>query len=303
MKKLLAILATCLLATGAQAHSITAGDLKIIHPYIPQPSASAKAAAAYVEITNSGSEADRLIGVEVSVAQSAMLHQSTVNADGVASMAHVDFIDLPPGATTMLEPGGYHVMLMAPDRPLIEGEMVPGALIFEKAGRVEVEFAVDPPGGMDHSTMDHSADEGAAVEGHGAHAHGHGAAAPVMTGDAVTDIEALLKAQFDSADNPLTVAPITVQGDVALAGWSQGGAGGRAFLRKDAEGWFVELCAGSALLMPETLTSLGVSAEDASAALAAHGAAEAALGAEQIALFDSFDGMMMIGRDGHQHGG
>jgi hypothetical protein len=34
--------------------------------------------------------------------------------------------------------------------------MVPGVLIFETAGRVEVEFMVDPPGGADHSAMDHS---------------------------------------------------------------------------------------------------------------------------------------------------
>jgi periplasmic copper chaperone A len=155
MRTFLAVLAACLIAAPALSHSITAGDLEIIHPHIPQPSASAKAAAAYFGITNSGADADRLIGVEVSVAASAMLHLSSVNAEGVASMAHVDFIDLPAGETTLLEPGGYHVMVMGPSRALIEGEMVPGALIFEKAGRVEVEFAIDPPGGADHSTMNH----------------------------------------------------------------------------------------------------------------------------------------------------
>ena len=61
------------------------------------------------------------------------------------------------GETVVLEPGGYHIMLMGLTKPLTEGEMVPATLIFEHAGRIEVEFMVDPPGGMDHSTMDHSA--------------------------------------------------------------------------------------------------------------------------------------------------
>ena len=72
-----------------------------------------------------------------------------------------------------------------------------------------------------------------------------------------------MKAQFDTPESPLTVAPITVQGDVAIAGWSQNGMGGRAFLRKDAEGWFVEVCAGQGLLMPEMLTGLGLAEADA----------------------------------------
>jgi hypothetical protein len=41
---------------------------------------------------------------------------------------------------------------------LTEGEMRKATLIFERAGRVEVEFMIDPPmgaGGMDHSKMGH----------------------------------------------------------------------------------------------------------------------------------------------------
>lgn len=34
--------------------------------------------------------------------------------------------------------------------------MVKATLVFEHAGRVEIEFMVDPPGGEDHSGMDHS---------------------------------------------------------------------------------------------------------------------------------------------------
>lgn len=304
MTRLLGLMAALFLALPVHAHSVTAGDIEIIHPNIPQPASSAMAAAGYMSISNAGDEADRLIGVETPVAQSAMLHKTEVNADGVASMAHVEGIDIPANDTVVLESGGYHIMLMGLTQELTEGQMVPGVLIFEKAGRVEMEFAIDPPGGVDHSTMDHSAmgteasTETASAEGHG---DGHGAAAPAMTGDDPTDIEALLKAQFDTPESPLTVAPITVQGDVAIAGWSQDGRGGRAFLRKDAEGWFVELCSGAGLMLPATLQGLGLTPADAETLLVAARAAEDPLGTEAIQRFDSFDGTLMIGRAGHGH--
>ena len=306
MKRILALVASLFLSGPALAHGVTVGDLEIIHPHIPQPAATAKAAGGFMVITNNGTEPDRLIGIESDIAAKSEVHESKVDENGVGTMEHVDAIEIPPGETINLEHGGYHVMFMGLTGTLTEGDMRKATLIFERAGRVEVEFMIDPPTGqgeMDHSTMDHSKmDHGA--EGHDAHAaHGdHAAMAPAMTGDPLVDIAALLKAQFDTPENPLTVAPITVHGDLAIAGWTQDGKGGRAFLRKDADGWFVEVCAGKGLLMPEMLTGLGLSEADAVALLADVNAAESALGAESIALFDSFDGELFIGREGHQHG-
>ena len=51
---------------------------------------------------------------------------------------------MPPGATVTLAPQGTHVMFMGLDAPLVEGERVPAVLVFEKAGEVAVEFAVEP---------------------------------------------------------------------------------------------------------------------------------------------------------------
>lgn len=299
MKPIICILTTLfIMTTSVHAHSVTVGDIEIIHPNIPQPAEGAMAAAGYMAIANDSDHPDRLIGVETPVASSAMLHESRVSADGVAAMSHIEGIDIPAGDTAVLEPGGFHIMLMGLNQTLTEGQMVPGVLIFEQAGRVEFEFMVDPPGGMDHAAMNHAA-MGHATGTETSHAHGHGAASPTMTGDDLHDIEAMLKSQFDSPENPLTVAPITVQGDVAIAAWAQGGAGGRAFLRKDHGGWFVELCAGSGLMKVDTLQGLGLSAVDADKLLSAAQTAEAVLGGDAIALFDSFDGMLQIGRDGN----
>lgn len=300
MKRHLVTIAAILMASTAFAHEVTVGDLQIIHANIPAPFASAQIAAGYMGISNEGDQADRLIGVEVGFAAQAMLHTTEFSADGVASMTHVEALEIPAGDTVVLEPGGYHIMLMGLNQPLTECDMLPATLIFEQAGRVEIEFMVDPAdGSVDHSKMDHSAMGHDAASGHAHAAHGAGHAAPVQTGDAVADIEALLKAQFDTPESPLTVAPISVQGTAAIAGWMQDGRGGRAFLRQDDKGWFIELCSGASLMLPATLQSLGLSAADADALLTQANAAEAALGPDTIALLDSFDGTLIVGRDGH----
>ena len=159
MKHALGLIAALLISSAAHAHGTTHGTIEIIHPNIPQPAAGAKAAGGYMGITNSGTEADKLIGVETDAAAEAQLHISQVGADGVATMTHLAFIEIPAGDTVVLERGGLHVMLMGLTGTLTEGDMVKATLTFEHAGKVEMEFMVDPPGGEGHSKMDHSATE------------------------------------------------------------------------------------------------------------------------------------------------
>jgi len=157
MKLLFALFAAMILATAAAAHDFSSGDLKISHPYLPQPSASALSAAGYFGLINDGPQDERLIGIETAAAASATLHQSRVDDAGVASMTMIDMLDIPAGATVMLEPGDIHVMFVGLTNPLTEGERVPVTLIFDHAGRVEVEFVVVAPNGHRHGSAPSSA--------------------------------------------------------------------------------------------------------------------------------------------------
>lgn len=171
MKPILALVAAVFLGGPLLAHEITVGDLQIIHPHIPQPAASAKAAGGFMAIVNNGTEVERLIGVETDIAAKAEVHESKVDANGVGTMEQVEAVEIPPGETVNLEHGGYHIMLMGLTGPLTEGEVHKATLIFERAGRVEIEFMIDPPmgqGEMDHSKMDHSK-MGHDAEGHEGH--------------------------------------------------------------------------------------------------------------------------------------
>ena len=169
MFRILSLLTALALAAPAVAHEITSGDIQIIHPHIPQPAATAKAAGGFMAIVNTGTEPDRLIGVETDIAAKAEVHESRVDANGVGTMEHVDAVEIPAGETINLEHGGYHIMFMGLTGTLTEGEVHKATLIFERTGRVEIEFMIDPPAGMgdmdhskmdpgkmDHSKMDHS---------------------------------------------------------------------------------------------------------------------------------------------------
>lgn len=150
MRRFVTLAAALVLAAPLFAHEVTLGDLQIIHPHIPQPAASAMAGGGFMAIVNNGVEADKLIGVESGIAAKVELHESRVDANGVGSMVHLDAIEIPAGTTVNLEHGSYHVMFMGLKEPLAEGQMVKGTLVFEHAGRVEIEFMVDPPGAMPH---------------------------------------------------------------------------------------------------------------------------------------------------------
>ena len=52
-------------------------------------------------------------------------------------------IEIKPGQTVKLDPGGYHVMLMGLKQQLKQGEHFKATLEFAKAGKVDVDFTVE----------------------------------------------------------------------------------------------------------------------------------------------------------------
>ncbi len=142
------LLALSLLALPALAgaHEYTAGLLSIEHPWSRATVATAKVGAGYMAIVNKGSTPDRLIAVRTEAAGKVELHTMTL-VDGVMQMRPLpDGVEIAPGASVLLAPGGIHVMMMDLKAPLTEGERIPATLVFEQAGEVAVEFKVEPIG-------------------------------------------------------------------------------------------------------------------------------------------------------------
>ena len=70
------------------------------------------------------------------------IHETTMDDAGTMMMGEVPAIDVPAGATVMLEPGGYHIMLMNLAAPLETDQEFDVVLTFEAAGDVTVPVEV-----------------------------------------------------------------------------------------------------------------------------------------------------------------
>ncbi|HZA66391.1 MAG TPA: copper chaperone PCu(A)C [Geminicoccaceae bacterium] len=111
-----------------------------------------RTSAVYLTLEVTGEQVDRLIAAASPVAKTAGLHSHVMDGE-VARMRPVAAIEIAPGAPTVLERGGLHIMLTGLKQPLVEGETVPLSLTFERAGTVEFEVPIK---GM-ASSMSHDA--------------------------------------------------------------------------------------------------------------------------------------------------
>jgi hypothetical protein len=112
-------------------------------------------------------------------------------------------------------------------------------------------------------------------------------------------IEARLMAEFDRPQARLTVAPIAISGEYAVAGWRQEGRGGRALLHRKGHEWRIVMCAGEALRREPALVQIGLSTEDARVLTAMLAVEEGRLGAAHVAALDSFEGQVTMDGTGH----
>ena len=141
----------------AMAAMVHAGELMITTPWTRATPPGAKLAGGYLTVMNMGKASDRLTGGSFGDGGRIEVHEMSMT-DGVMKMREVDDgLEIKPGATVKLEPGGYHLMLLNLAAPFKQGDKVKTQLIFEKAGKVDVELDVaglgasaPPAGGHAH---------------------------------------------------------------------------------------------------------------------------------------------------------
>jgi copper(I)-binding protein len=138
------ILAAPLLALPVMAVAQQAGDIAIAAPW-SRAAGQGGTGAGFLAISNRGTVADRLVSASSPAARTTELHTHVRDGD-VMRMRPVPAIELPPGQTVTLQPGGLHLMLIGLNRPLQAGQGVPVTLVFERAGPVQVELAIQGAG-------------------------------------------------------------------------------------------------------------------------------------------------------------
>ncbi len=135
-----------LVASTSVAHDYNAGSIHIDHPWSRATPKGANIAGGYLVIENKGATPDRLIGGSSEIAGRFEIHEMTMES-GVMKMRPLEKgIEIAPGKSVKFEPGGYHLMFLDLKQPPVEGKRFKGTLVFEKAGKVDVEFAVEAIG-------------------------------------------------------------------------------------------------------------------------------------------------------------
>lgn len=114
--------ATAFLATSALAQ-VTVRD-----PWVRATVPSQKATGAFMDLT--APKGGRLVEAKSPVAGIVEIHEMVMEKD-VMKMRAIPGLDLPAGKAVALKPGGYHVMLMALQQQIRDGDKVPLTLVIE----------------------------------------------------------------------------------------------------------------------------------------------------------------------------
>jgi periplasmic copper chaperone A len=135
-----------IVAAPAVAADYDAGSMHISTPWARATPKGAAAGAGYMTITNNGTTPDTVSCVSDDASVQCQIHSATMEG-GVMKMRPVEGgLDIKPGETVTLQPGGYHIMFVNLKHPLEQGQSVKATLKFEHAGTVDVEYPVVPIG-------------------------------------------------------------------------------------------------------------------------------------------------------------
>jgi len=158
MTKLALLVAAALacLAVPAQAADVTVGSLTVSSAWTRATPKGAPVGAGYLTITNKGTAPDRLVDGSSDASARFEIHEMTMD-NGVMRMRPMgQGLEIKPGETAVLKPGGNHVMFVGLRSQLMQGQHIKATLTFEKAGKVDVDFTVQGIGAMNanEQTMD-----------------------------------------------------------------------------------------------------------------------------------------------------
>ena len=122
----------------AAAQEYKAGALQVENPWARATPNGAKVGGGYLTIKNDGTSSP--------IAEKLELNELS-SENGVMKMrALPNGLQINPGQTVTLKPGGYHIMFVGLNKPLKQGDHVPVTLNFANAGTVNVEFVVQAMG-------------------------------------------------------------------------------------------------------------------------------------------------------------
>jgi len=134
--------AIVLAARASAASDYDLGAIHISQTWARATPKGATAGAGYMTITNKGATPDKIICISDDASTQCQIHTMTMEG-GVMKMRPVEGgLEIKPGESVTLKPGGDHVMFRDLKQPLVQGQSVKATLKFERAGTVDVDYPV-----------------------------------------------------------------------------------------------------------------------------------------------------------------
>lgn len=124
--------------TMAIAEDIMIGNLMLHDPWVKATIGNKPVTGGYLMIHNHGEDDDRLIAVEASFAGKSEIHEMNIVNDVMQMRPLPDGLVIPAGEHVMLKSGGYHLMFMKLKEPILADTNYPVTLVFQRAGRIEI---------------------------------------------------------------------------------------------------------------------------------------------------------------------
>lgn len=131
-----------LLAAAPSAHA--QGKLSVYDAWIRNAPPGATMMAGYATLKNEGDAPIKVLTVQSDAFRQSSIHETVVER-GVARMRELPRIDLAPGATVEMKPGGAHLMLSEPRHAIRDGDKVHMVFLLADGTRVETYFDVVAP--------------------------------------------------------------------------------------------------------------------------------------------------------------
>ncbi len=110
------------LTSLTEAQEPAARSIKVSNPYIQATPPVSETTAAYMELSNASDINITLIDVSIPNFRSAELHNH-IHEHGLMKMRRADGIEIKAHGSTILKPGGFHIMLISLMKQLSIGEI------------------------------------------------------------------------------------------------------------------------------------------------------------------------------------
>lgn len=133
----------------------SASEIEVENAWVRAAPPTVKVMAAYMTVVNRDTKVHTLRGASSPQFESVEIHRTKM-AGGMMHMKPVGEIDLAAHKSIAFKPGGYHLMLIGPKKPLSRGEQVELTLMFDEGLKVDLKAEVkDDAGEMTHDMSHH----------------------------------------------------------------------------------------------------------------------------------------------------